>query len=82
MVIYQITTKDGQMPIGDNGSVGEGNQTGKEYDVEKEKAENIYCGCGNNTFKVVYLDYPWAGCYTKITCSKCGEEVILIDDYS
>ena len=43
---------------------------------------NIECNCGSKKFGVCWWDYPYTGGYCKITCSKYGEELVLIDDYS
>ncbi len=43
---------------------------------------NIECSCGSKTFGVCWWDYKHTGGYCKITCSECGEELILIDDYA
>lgn len=43
---------------------------------------NIECNCGSKKFGVCWWDYPYTGGYCKITCSECGEELVLIDDYS
>ena len=43
---------------------------------------NLNCECGNTKFSVCWWDYPFAGGYCKIKCSECGEELLLIDDYS
>ena len=43
---------------------------------------NIECDCGSKKFGVCWWDYPYTGGYCKITCSECGEELLLIDDYS
>jgi len=46
------------------------------------KDSNMECDCGSKTFGVCWWDYPYTGGYCKITCSECGEELVLIDDYS
>jgi hypothetical protein len=56
-----------------------------EYGDEDEHPHenpNISCSCGNNEFKVCWWDYPYSGGFCKIVCTKCGNELVLIDDYA
>ena len=43
---------------------------------------NFRCGCGSETFRVCWWDYPYTGGYLRLVCSECGEAVEVMDDYS
>lgn len=43
---------------------------------------NVVCACGSKDFKICWWDYPYTGGYCKIYCNKCGESILLIDDYA
>jgi hypothetical protein len=42
----------------------------------------IRCGCGSESFRVSWWDYPYTGGYCMIVCIGCGQRRILIDDYA
>ena len=53
-------------------------------DTVEEKTEKctVECECGNTLFFVNWIEYPYTGGYCKLTCNKCGNIHILIDDYA
>jgi hypothetical protein len=50
---------------------------------ERDKKGNpvVYCGCGSESWRLSWWDYPWIGGYCKIVCTVCGQERILINNY-
>lgn len=56
----------------------------KYFDDEfkRSKKSSVRCECGNNEFFINWIVAPFTGGYGKITCSQCGKEDILIDDYA
>ena len=51
---------------------------GSPHDTEP----NLQCDCGSFDFKVCWWDYDYTGGYLRVKCSKCGEELVIIDDYA
>jgi hypothetical protein len=42
----------------------------------------IRCGCGSESFRVSWWDYPYTGGYCRVVCIGCGQSRVLINDYA
>lgn len=54
------------------------------YDDPDKRAEasTVSCECGSEELKVNWLTAPYTGGYLKVTCARCGNSAVILDDYS
>lgn len=66
----------------------EGNYLPYPYEEDKREIDypdehpNLMCDCGNTHFEVCWWDYPFTGGFCKVICTKCGNSLLLIDDFA